>query len=508
MDAITQQSTLTIDQVVAWLKTQPKGHLISDSRQIKAGDIFFAYPGDTADGRVYIADAIQKGAVAVVYDDVHFEWALGESVPHLGVAGLKPIAGFIANQYYDYPDQGMLSIAVTGTNGKTSCANWLASAFARSQHVNAMTIGTLGISIASAGGMKTLQATGYTTPDAVLLQRILAETASEKSKVLAVEASSIGLDQGRLNGLHIDVALFTNLTRDHLDYHGDMTNYEAAKRALFDWPGLKQAVINLDDATGQRFVHHVKERGLPVIGYTIEDKISGDVPVLRATNIRCHDTGTLFHVESPFGAGQVKTQLLGRFNVSNVLGILGVLLSQQVAWAQAVQILATLQPVNGRMQQIGGHDAPLIVIDYAHTPDALEKTLDTLRQVAEHRGGKLWCMFGCGGDRDNGKRAPMGQVSELADYVVLTNDNPRTESPAHIIEQIREGMQRITPQVIEDRAAAILWCVRHAETKDVVLLAGKGHESYQETAGKKVPFLDADHAALAFAARATNMGGM
>lgn len=508
MDALTQQSTLNIQDVVAWLQTQPKARLLSDSRQIQAGDIFFAYPGDAADGRVYIADAIQKGAIAVVYDEAHFEWQLGESVPHLGVADLKQIAGFIANAYYNHPDQSMLSIGVTGTNGKTSCANWLASAFAKVKQAPAMVVGTLGVTVVSAVTTKTLQSTGYTTPDAVMLQRILSEAQTQKPQILAVEASSIGLDQGRLNGLHIDVALFTNLTRDHLDYHGDMAHYEEAKRILFDWPNLKQTVINLDDATGQRFVHHVRERNIPVIGYTIEDKTCGDVPVLRATAIRCHDTGTLFQVDSPFGSGQVKTHLLGRFNVSNVLGILGVLLSQNVPWAQAVQILATLQPVNGRMQQIGGQDAPLIVIDYAHTPDALEKTLDTLRQVAEHRGGKLWCMFGCGGDRDSGKRAPMGQVSELADYVVLTNDNPRTESPAHIIEQIRAGMQRITPQVIEDRAAAILWCVRHAGTKDVVLLAGKGHESYQESAGKKAPFLDADHAALAFAARATNMGGM
>jgi UDP-N-acetylmuramoyl-L-alanyl-D-glutamate--2,6-diaminopimelate ligase len=229
--------------------------------------------------------------------------------------------------------------------------------------------------------------------------------------------------------------------------------------------------------------------------------------MLRATAIRTGNAGTVFHVDSPFGSGQVKSQLIGRFNVSNLLGIMGVLLVKGASWDATVALVAGLAAAPGRMQKFGGQDAPLIVIDYAHTPDALLKTLSSLREVADQRHGKLWCVFGCGGHRDAGKRPEMGHASELADQVILTSDNPRDEEPLAIIEQIRNGMQTLVPRIQEDRAAAILWAVRHAGKQDVILLAGKGHEMYQEVGGKKQPFLDADHAALALAARATMMGG-
>ncbi len=497
-----------VEEVLTWLSALPVAQLSSDSRRIMPGDIFIAYPGDEADGRSYIDDAIERGAVAVIYETRGFVWRSDEIVPHLAVADLKVVAGYIANAYYGFPDQKMLTVAVTGTNGKTSSAYWLGAALSRLHSMPTAVIGTLGVGLFQKGEPQSFDITGYTTPDAVLLQRKLAEIKKIRAASLAIEASSIGLDQGRMNGLHIDVALFTNLTRDHLDYHGDMAAYEASKKLLFDWPDLKQAVINLDDAAGVRLAEHVLQRNIPVIGYTLGDMTLVGVNVLRASGIKSSHTGTVFQVHSSFGSGQIKTRLVGQFNVSNVLGILAVLLGQGVIWETAVATVATLTPVPGRMEQIGGHEAPLIVIDYAHTPDALQKTLEALRQVAQQRGGKLWCMFGCGGDRDPGKRAQMGHVAEMADQIILTSDNPRSEDPMAIIEQIRSGMQTKEPQVQEDRATAILWAVRHAGKQDVVLLAGKGHEAYQDIGGKKKPFLDADHAALAFAARATKMGGI
>lgn len=500
--------TTIVENVLAWLSTMPSAQLTSDSRSIRAGDVFVAYPGDEADGRKYIDDAIARGAAGVIYEEHDFAWTADAAVPHVAVAELKMAAGYIANAYYGCPDAEMFTVAVTGTNGKTSSAYWLGAALSRLHSTPTAVIGTLGVGLFSKGESQSFDVTGYTTPDAVLLQRKLADVKKVRAASLAIEASSIGLDQGRMNGLHIDVALFTNLTRDHLDYHQDMTTYEASKRALFDWPGLKQAVINLDDEAGVRMAQHTLARNVPVIGYTLGDAGLPGVDVLRASGIKNSAAGTVFHVESIWGAGQIKTHLVGQFNVSNVLGILGVLLSQGVTWELAVSTIAALTPVPGRMEQIGGHEAPLIVIDYAHTPDALEKALEALRQVAQQRGGNLWCMFGCGGDRDPGKRAQMGRVAELADQVILTNDNPRSEDPSAIITQIRSGMQMREPHVIEDRASAILWAVRHAGKNDVVLLAGKGHEAYQDVGGKKKPFLDADHAALAFAARATKMGGI
>jgi UDP-N-acetylmuramoyl-L-alanyl-D-glutamate--2,6-diaminopimelate ligase len=498
----------SVEKTLAWLSAFPAIQLTSDSRSITAGDVFIAYPGDEADGRRYISDAIERGAAGVVYEAEDYAWQHADAVPHLAITGLKNAAGYIANAYYGHPDAPMLTVAVTGTNGKTSTAYWLGAALSRVRGTPSAVIGTLGVGVFQKGESRSFDVTGYTTPDAVLLQRKLVGVKQSHATSLAIEASSIGLDQGRMNGLHVDVALFTNLTRDHLDYHSDMQAYEASKRALFDWDGLKQAVINLDDPVGIRFAEHTVARGVPVTGYTLADATVAGVTVLRVTAVKNTHTGTVFQVDSPLGGGQIKTQLVGQFNVSNVLGILGVLLGQGASWDTAVSVIGGLTSVPGRMEQIGGHDAPLIVIDYAHTPDALKKALEALRQVAQQRGGKLWCMFGCGGDRDPGKRPQMGRVSELADHVILTSDNPRSEDPASIIEQIRSGMQTQEPQIQADRASAILWAVRHAGKQDVVLLAGKGHEAYQEIGGKKKPFLDADHAALAFAARATKMGGM
>ncbi|SFU29063.1 UDP-N-acetylmuramoyl-L-alanyl-D-glutamate--2,6-diaminopimelate ligase [Pseudoduganella namucuonensis] len=506
-------SAMTPTEISNWIKqAAPDGQLASDSRRVKAGDVFFAYPGDGKDGRDYIAAAIAQGAAAVVLEAEGSAWDPAWTVPRLEVAGLKPASGPIAHAYYNQPDAAMYTVGVTGTNGKTSCAVWLGQAMSRLGSQTAV-IGTLGVGMFRARGEVEYDPTGYTTPDAVLLARKLAETRDAGAQALAIEVTSIALDLGRTEGMHFDTALFTNLTRDHLDHHGDMAAYEAAKTKLFDWPGLKTAVVNLDDAMGMRLAQRMLARGTPVMGYTLADAAArpdiAGVAMLRASQFRTRSAGTEFHLDSPRGQAHVKTRLVGQFNISNALAVLGALLAKGVALRAAVDAIEALTPAPGRMQQVGGQDAPMVVIDYAHTPDALEKTLETLRQVARERGGQLWCVFGCGGDRDPGKRPQMGRIAQAADHVLVTSDNPRSEDPHAIIAQIVAGMEQNHPtsvfQTVEDRAAAILSAIKHAAKPDVILLAGKGHEPYQEIKGRKMPFSDADHAQLALSARLTMM---
>jgi UDP-N-acetylmuramoyl-L-alanyl-D-glutamate--2,6-diaminopimelate ligase len=507
---------ITNADIHQWLRdTVPGAQLTTDSRRVRAGDVFIACPGESGDGRHYIQQAIEAGARAVLFEDgSDFQWDDSLSLPHLPVHNLAQVAGRIAHEWYGQPDRAMLSVAVTGTNGKTSCTQWLGQALSM-QRMPTAVIGTLGIGLWRNGASGLFQATGFTTPDAVQLHRELAEQKKQGAVALAIEASSIGLVQRRMHELHVDVAVFTNFSRDHLDFHGTMEAYEAAKARLFNWPGLQHAVINLDDAMGQRLLDHLHRNHpkLLVTGYSIDpDKwptpLQG-VNLLSATDIRVSQQGSSFMMTSPAGQGLVRTQLIGRFNVSNVLAIAGVMFSQGMSWQAVVTVLESLVAVPGRMQQLGGVDAPLAVIDYAHTPDALEKALQTLRPVAQARQGELWCVFGCGGDRDAGKRAPMGAAALLADHIIVTSDNPRSEDPAVIIRQITEGAPQAGAklQVIEDRASAILHGIRHAGKNDVVLVAGKGHEDYQEIKGRRLAFRDADHAALALATRATRNGG-
>jgi UDP-N-acetylmuramoyl-L-alanyl-D-glutamate--2,6-diaminopimelate ligase len=512
---------ITPEQIVDWCRARaPAAELSSDSRSIAAGDVFFAYPGDEADGRRFIEDAIERGAVAVVCEADGLIWPEAATVPRLAVTGLKACAGLVAGLWYGQAAPALFSVAVTGTNGKTSCSQWLAAALSRLSGPCAV-IGTLGTGLFRRGSVDQLAETGYTTPDAILLQRRLRDLRRAGATALAIEASSIGLDQGRLNGLPVQTALLTNFTRDHLDYHGDMATYEAAKTTLFGQPGLQHAVLNLDDAMGLRLLASLPQRlpQLRLTGYTLAaaadagrpDSIPAGITVLRASELRSSHAGTSFQLKTPDATMLVRTRLVGRFNVSNVLGIIGVLLGQGYALRAIVDAIEALTAVPGRMQQFGGQDAPLVVIDYAHTPDALEKTLAALRQVADQRQGKLWCVFGCGGDRDPGKRPQMGLAALAADEIIVTSDNPRSEAAADIIAHILRGTassagSHAVPRVVEDRAAAILWAVRHATNADVILVAGKGHENYQEIRGKKLPFLDADHAALALATRATHKG--
>ncbi len=501
----------SLHDTIEWIRAAaPGGRLVSDSRRVKPGDVFFAYPGEAADGRRYIEAAIEAGAAAVVHEAEGFSWEAALTVPHLAVSELKKNAGPIAHAVLDYPDSAMFTVAVTGTNGKTSCALWTAQTLARLGEAAAV-IGTLGVGLikGKTSSEPQFDVTGYTTPDAVLLASTLADLKKAGASALAIEASSIGLVQERTAGMHVDVAIFTNLTRDHLDFHGDMESYEAAKIKLFEWDGLKHAVVNLDDPAGQRLVAHLRTNfpSLTVTGYTIAAAEAPDgVAVLRAGGMRSKNAGTEFQVETAQGNATVRTQLVGNYNVSNTLAVLGALLAKGVTLKAAVDAIETLVPAPGRMQQMGGSDAPMVVIDYAHTPDALEKTLDALRQVATDRGGQLWCVFGCGGDRDPGKRPQMGRIAQGADQVLVTSDNPRSEEPASIIAQIVAGMDTSQParvQTVEDRAAAILLAVKQAAKQDVILLAGKGHEPYQEIKGRKMPFSDADHASLALTARLT-----
>lgn len=500
-------------ELLDWLRAiAPSAQLALDSRRVAAGDVFFACRHESGDSRDYIAQAIDAGACAVVLDDADgFIWRDEWSVPYQVVPALAQQIGGIAHEWYGRPDTELFSVAVTGTNGKTSCTQWLGQALSRHGLPTAV-VGTLGIGLYRHGDSGPFTETGYTTPDPLQLYRQLAERKAEGAQAIAIEASSIGLAQHRIDELHIDCAVLTNFTRDHLDFHGTMQAYEQAKARLFEWRGLQHAVINLDDPFGLRLIAHLRKKNpaTQIVGYSIEGAAIDGIELLTATDIRTTQHGSSFQLYTSQGHANVRTHLIGKFNVSNALAIAAVLMLRGLPLAQVVSLLESLQAVPGRMQQLGGTDAPLIVIDYAHTPDALQKVLDTLRPVAAARHGALWCVFGCGGDRDPGKRPQMGLAAERADHIMVTSDNPRTEDPASIIAQIVAGIpqaQHQKLQIIEDRATAILSVIRHANKQDVILLAGKGHEDYQEVKGRRLAFRDADHAALALASCATRHGG-
>ncbi|MHA6887583.1 UDP-N-acetylmuramoyl-L-alanyl-D-glutamate--2,6-diaminopimelate ligase [Ralstonia pseudosolanacearum] len=492
--------------VLDWLRAHvPAGaDLTSDTRKLKAGDVFVAYVlgnvRQRGDGRPHIPQAIEAGVSAVLAEAHGYVVPADAPARILPVDGLSELAGPLAAQWYAVPGPDALRvIGVTGTNGKTSCSQWIAQAMSR-QGERCAVVGTLGTGFADA-----LVATGFTTPDAIQLQHSLADLHRAGARAVAMEVSSHGLEQGRADGTRFDIALFTNLTQDHLDYHGTMAEYELAKARLFGWPGLRAAVINRDDAAGGRLLAGLRA-GIEAVEYGIDGEAAaqrGAGHWLRATNVRAHRTGTTFDVDGSFGRATVHSPMVGLFNVSNQLGVLGVLLMAGVPWQDALARLEKLQPVSGRMERFGGEDGPLVVVDYAHTPDALEQTLRALAPITGARGGKLWVVFGCGGDRDPGKRPQMGAIAErLAQHVVLTSDNPRSEDPQLILDMIADGMEDPYAAVqIEDRAAAILHAVRHADVHDVIVVAGKGHESTQDIAGRKRPFSDQEHVRLALAAR-------
>ena len=454
--------------------------LTSDSRKVTAGSLFVAYPGDAADGRDYIPQAIANGAGAVLWEAEGYNWPADLEAINLPVKDLRKQAGEIADEFYGHPSRDLWMVGVTGTNGKTSCTQWLAHCLNSLQR-KAAVIGTLGN-----GFPGQLANAINTTPDPIVLHGLLADYLQQGAVATTMEVSSHGLDQGRVNGVHFDIAVFTNLTRDHLDYHGDMENYAAAKRRLMEWPGLKMAVLNAEDAYGLEFLQALRAEGRPVLSYGMQ---SGDV---HCTAVQLHETGMDLSVTTPWGEVSLQASVMGRFNAYNLLAVLATLLAMDVPLQAAANAIATLKPVPGRMECLGGPGQPLVVVDYAHTPDALAQTLDALRPVAQARGGQLWCVFGCGGDRDAGKRPMMGAIANrLADHVVVTTDNPRRENPENIIADITASLSTGV-DIIVDRRAAIAHAIQQAAAGDIVLVAGKGHETYQEINGVRHPYSDVD----------------
>lgn len=458
--------------------------LTLDSRKVTRGSLFLALPGQHQDGRQHIAQAIAAGAAAVVFDNTD-GFTGPESVPALGVAHLAGQLSAIAGRFYDEPAKQLSLLGVTGTNGKTSVSQMLAQALNLIGQPCGV-IGTLGSGMPGA-----LLEHGMTTPDALAVQAQLAQLYSQGAQRVCMEVSSHALDQQRVAALEFDLAVLTNLSRDHLDYHGDMARYGAAKARLF--AQSRAAVVNIDDDFGRQLITHLQQ---PVLTYSLNDTAAS----LYCSGIQFDDAGIRAQLHTSGEVAELRSTLLGDFNLANLLAVAGSLLSLGLPLTQIAPLLGQLQPPAGRMQRLGGHGQPLVVIDYAHTPDALAKALAALRV---HVSGRLICVFGCGGDRDNGKRPLMGQAAaEGADQLVVTTDNPRTESPAAIIEQICAGIERSRPlTVIANRADAISQTIASAGADDVILLAGKGHETYQEIDGVRHPFSDTEQAERALQSR-------
>ncbi len=481
----------SILEATSWLRANVTGELRTDSRLVQPGDAFIAWPGAATDGRRYLAQALQQGASACLMEmNGHEVWLEGlpmDAQQKLAtMSALKVQTGGIADAYYRHPSQAMNVLAVTGTNGKTSTTWWLSQALSSDvlQQPCGL-VGTLGV-----GQAPNLVSTGMTTPDPVLLQRQFRVFADEGVGHCAIEASSIGLAEHRLDGTQIRVAVFTNFTQDHLDYHGDMASYWSAKEGLFAWPGLRAAVINMDDAQGALLAQRLSKSTLDVWSCSRQG-----VARLQARLLSSPD-GLAFEVSEGAQTQTLYTHLMGDYNVDNLLAVIGSLRALGVSLADAVQSCAHLTAVPGRMQRVmsdaGDQALPLTLVDYAHTPDAVSQALSALRSQAQVRGGRLWCVLGCGGDRDAGKRPLMAAAAEaVADHVVLTSDNPRSESPEVILKAMQAGLRQPEKAKIQvDRAVAIVEAVMQAAPADVILIAGKGHETTQEIMGVCHPFSD------------------
>lgn len=466
--------------------------LVADSREVVAGACFIAMAGTHYNARDDIPAAIAAGAAAVLTPaDSHFTLnTVINHVPVIAVPELGELLGDLAARWYGQPSQALTVLATTGTNGKTSIANLLAGACGQLGQ-RAAVMGTLGN-----GFPGELAPATFTTPDPLQLQRLLASFHQHGAQVVALEASSHGLSQGRLAGTRIHTALFTNLTRDHLDYHGNMAAYAASKAALFRWPSLQAAVINADDAYGADMQAELAGQ-VRCLRYSLDP--SADVELV-AESVQATLDGLCIVLRTPHGRATLRSPLIGRFNASNLLAVVGGLLSIGHPLDEIIRVLAKVSPVPGRMQCLREANTPLVVVDYAHTPDALEQALKAAR---EHTEGKLWVVFGCGGGRDTGKRADMGRAAAaLADHVVITTDNPRNEDPQAIIDGICAGLPAdFTAQCLLDRGEAIAQVVAQAGHDDVILIAGKGHETYQEVHGVRTPFSDSEHVHMALLVR-------
>ena len=462
--------------------------LQTDSRKIQLGDLFIAYPGRNVDGRNYIKEAVEKQAVAVLYEADHYEPFIQSTIPLIAFSNLQHHIGDIATRFYGDPSKSIKVIGVTGTNGKTSCTHFIAQSL-QSQKIPCGVIGTLGY-----GFVGNLNRTNYTTPDPIQLQNAFAKLQEQDVKVVAMEVSSHALDQSRVQGVHFTIAVFTQLSREHLDYHNNMENYARAKELLFQQPDLRYGVVNCDDALGRRIIENYHSK-LTLVGYSVDGIKDARISFVRATHIKTLTHGFSVDVQTSWGEGTFTIPLFGRFNISNLLSVLSVLCLCEIPFKEALMELSKLNTVRGRMQVVNIHQQhhPQVIVDYAHTPDALEKVLVALR---EHCKGQLICVFGCGGNRDRRKRPQMAAVAErLADQIVLTDDNPRSEPPLAIIRDIQAGFENKNFVIVEpDRAKAIKYAVQKATVNDIVLIAGKGHETTQIIGTDALLFDDVEEA--------------
>lgn len=480
--------------------------LTLDTRQLNPGDVFIALSGSRVDGRNYIAAAIERGAVAVLVeadkDWQGIDW-LGQ-VPVVAVASLAQQVSTIAGRFYGDPSAHFRLVGVTGTNGKTTCSLLLGQLCALLQE-RAGVVGTIGFGVLDTTALapfnqqlNALTTTGLTTPDAVSLQRILAQLRDHSVAAVAIEVSSHSLQQSRVAGLHFDTAIFTNLTQDHLDYHGDLASYGKAKQQLLEMSGLRYAIVNADDTWAKSLLDKTPSH-VRAYSYSLQDA-EGDV---FAKDITFSSAGASLTLVTPWGTGELRTHLMGAFNLGNLLAVITAACIGGAALADVLLAVPQLQPAPGRMQAVVLEQSQQdinVIVDYAHTPDALENTLNAIR---EHNPGRIWTIFGCGGDRDKTKRPLMGRIAErLSDYVIVTNDNPRTEDPSAIAADILRGMHNTHGcLVIAERAQAIDLAVQQAKSGDIVLIAGKGHEDYQIFATQTLPFSDVKQARLALQRR-------
>ena len=478
--------------------------LCLDSRLVKSGDLFIAIPGSSHDGRDYIRSSLKAGAeVVLVHADGFFLQEHDRVVP---IPSLNKKISEISGRFYSDPSHNIALTGVTGTNGKTTCTQLLAQLFSLTGNP-AGVIGTLGYGCVK-NGISELSGEGMTTPDPITLQAVLASFVYRNIGKAVMEVSSHSLSQFRVHGLLFDTAVFTNLSHDHLDYHGDFTSYSAAKKQLFAMPNLQNAVINGDDLVGLEIT-----KELPLSVNVVTFSLVNPRATIYAKDISLSASGIEANICTPWGNGMLRSQLVGRFNLLNLLAVIGAACCQGLVFEEAIRLIPQLTAAPGRMEIISGLDSsgdvkisePMIVVDFAHTPDALKNTLETLQQFCH---GKLWCVFGCGGDRDKAKRPKMGNIaSQLADQVVVTNDNPRGESPETIINEIlsdvtfKANTDRLSVHVIPDRRKAINFAVQSATKKDIVLVAGKGHELYQFVGDKMVPFSDQVEVILALQKR-------
>lgn len=455
-------------------------HVTQDSREVVPGSLFFACHGTAADGRQYILDAVRGGAVAIVSDNGSEQHV---DIPVIVIPDLARHIGSIASRFYGDPSSHLSVIGITGTNGKTSTSQFVASCLMEAG-IRCAVMGTLGN-----GFLPDLIASPLTTLQASTLQQYLADFYHQGARAVAMEVSSHGLAQHRVDGVEFTIGVFTNLTRDHLDYHGDMQSYGAAKRQLFYQPGLRYGVINYDDEFGRRLLAELNGT-LAVTAFSLQDPALGlPFPVVGVRHSEFTASGMRAWVVTPWGEGELRSSLVGHFNLSNLLAVLTCLCLLDIPLTEALTSISHLTSVCGRMQTFGGGEQPRIVVDYSHTPDSLEKALSELRRTCE---GQLGVVFGCGGDRDKGKRPMMGQIAEkYSDFIVLTNDNPRHENPRDIVNDILPGLTGAKDYCIElDRGKAIAYAVNRAKANDVILIAGKGHETYQQVGDEKHFFSD------------------